>query len=106
MYQYHQVVLHRAALKPFITHQGEIRGEKVNMLKYRAAIQKELDRLEGRANRSPMKFIKDKCKVQHLGRKTSLQQYSLGTGWPGSVSAKRDLGSCGQQAGHEPCQQR
>lgn len=61
-----------AALKSFVTHQGQIRDEKVNILKYRAAIQKEIYRLEGCASRSPMKFIKNKCKVQHLGRKNPL----------------------------------
>jgi len=41
------------------------------MLKYKAAIQKELDRLEVQANRSFMKLIKDKCKVQHPGSKNN-----------------------------------
>ncbi|KAK4829411.1 hypothetical protein QYF61_003975 [Mycteria americana] len=60
----------RAALKPFITHQGEIRVEKVNVLKYRAAIQKELDRLEGRANRRPMKSSRTNAKPSTWEGKT------------------------------------
>lgn len=44
-----------------------------------------------------MKFNKDKCKevqqVQHLGRKSPLQQYRLGTGGLGSSFAGKDVGS-------------
>lgn len=42
-------------------------GISVNMLKSRADIQFELDRLE-RANSKPMKFSKDSCEVMSLGR--------------------------------------
>lgn len=44
----------------------------------KAAIQRDLARLEEWANKSLMKFSEDKCKVLHLGRKKLWQQYRLG----------------------------
>lgn len=44
------------------------------MLKGRAAIQRDLDRLEEQANSKLMKFNKDNCKVLPLRRKNGWQQ--------------------------------
>lgn len=43
----------------------------------KAAIQRDLARLEELASRSLMKFSEDKCKVLHLGRKKPWQKYRL-----------------------------
>lgn len=41
-------------------------GEPVNTMEGRAAIQRDLTGKKEQANREPMKFIKDKCKIMHL----------------------------------------
>ena len=43
-----------------------------------AAIQKDLNRLEGQAERNLMKFNKGKCRILHLGRNNLMHQYGLG----------------------------
>lgn len=50
----------------------KLRGA-VDMLKGRAAIQRDPFRLEEWANRHIMKFSKDKCQVLHLVRKSPWQ---------------------------------
>ena len=47
----------------------------------RAAIQKDLDRLEKWADRNLMQFNKGKCKLLHLGRNKPMHQYMLGAKW-------------------------
>lgn len=46
--------------------------------------------------------IHQEMQIQHLQRQNPLQEYSLETDRLGSSSAKKDLGSCGQQVGHKP----
>lgn len=43
----------------------------------KAAIQRDLARLEEWANRRLMKFSEDKCKVLHLGRKKPWHKYKM-----------------------------
>ena len=67
----------------------------------KAAIQRDLARLEEWANRSLMKFSEDKCKVLHLGRKKPWQQDGLGlpgrdascqrAAWPSSYPRAQEL---------------
>lgn len=47
--------------------------------KGRAAIQRDLGKLEKWANRNVMKFNKENYEVLHLGRNNSLHQYMMGS---------------------------
>ena len=69
----------------------------------RAATQRDLDKLEEWVIRNLMTFCEDKCQVQHLGRKSPLQQHRQGTERLASSSAGKDLKGVGEhQAGREP----
>lgn len=57
-----------------------------------SSIQRELDKLEDRANRYLLKLSKEKCKVPHLRGITPMYQYWLATGWMrSSFAGKRHL---------------
>lgn len=63
-----------------------VRGP-VNTVKGRAAIQGDLNRLEEWANKSFMKFSKDKCKALLLERNNSQQRHRQRTVCLGSSSS-------------------
>jgi len=67
-------------------------GGVVDTPEDRAAIQRDLDRLERRTQRNLMKFNKGKCRVLHLGRNNPMHQYRLGADLQENGSAERDLG--------------
>ena len=55
----------------------------------RAAIQRDLGRLEKWTNKNLMKFNKGKWKVPHLGRNSPMQQYRLGPkGWKAALQRR------------------
>ncbi|KAK4827366.1 hypothetical protein QYF61_017304 [Mycteria americana] len=69
----------------------------------RAAIQKDLERLEKWADRNLMKFNKGKCKVVYLGMNNLIHQYMLGANQLESSFVEKDLESPGEhQVEHEP----
>ncbi|CAM4596620.1 unnamed protein product [Lepidochelys kempii] len=72
------------------TDDTKLQGE-VDMLEGRDRVQSDLDKLEDWAKRN-LRFNKDKCRVQHLGRKNPMHHYGLGTDWLSSSSAEKDLG--------------
>ena len=56
-----------------------------------AVIQKNLNRLDKRANRNLIKFRKRKCKVLHLWSYNSMHQYMLQDDWLESSSVEKDI---------------
>lgn len=65
-----------------------------------AAIQRDLDKLEKWADRIPMQFNKEKCKVLRQGRSSHVHQYILGASCLESRLAEKD--QSGHQIENEP----
>ncbi|KAJ7410897.1 rna-directed dna polymerase from mobile element jockey-like [Willisornis vidua] len=67
-------------------------GGVVNTPACCAALEKDLDRLEIRAEKTHLKFNKDKCRVQNLRSNNLIHQYSLGAELLEDSSAVKNLG--------------
>lgn len=59
------------------------------------AIQRDFDKLEKWDNRNLMELSKGKCKILHLERNNSINQYRLGNEWTGKQFGKRGHGGPG-----------
>uniref|UniRef100_A0A8C3K652 Reverse transcriptase domain-containing protein n=1 Tax=Calidris pygmaea TaxID=425635 RepID=A0A8C3K652_9CHAR len=57
-----------------------------------AAIQRDLDRLEGWARKNLMRFNREKCRVLHLVKKNVRYQYRLGVDLLEATTEEKDLG--------------
>ena len=67
-------------------------GRLADIPKGCAAIQRDLDRLEGWARRNLLRFNKTKCRVLHLGKNNCMHQYMLEDDLLERSSAEEELG--------------
>lgn len=67
-------------------------GEVVNILKAQLPSRRTYTSCRNWAKMNLMEFSNDKCKVLHLERNNTLQQYTACNAWLGSSFAEEDLG--------------
>ncbi|PKU42957.1 rna-directed dna polymerase from mobile element jockey-like [Limosa lapponica baueri] len=67
-------------------------GRSVDLLEGRKALQKNLNRMDQRAEANGIRISKAKCRVLHMGHNNPMKFYKLEGEWIESCLAEKDLG--------------